>query len=143
MVAVDLALAGERASYVASDNLGGARLAVRHLHGLGHRRIATIAGLAHTKPAADRLLGYRAELQELGLTPRPGYEAAGDFYLERRGSDAGAARPPGAADRGLRGVGHDGRRRDPGDRGRGLRCLEDIAVVGFDDIQLPSWSAPR
>ena len=29
---------------------------------------------------------------------------------ERRGSDAGAARPPGAADRGLRGVGHDGRR---------------------------------
>ncbi len=69
VVAVDLALAGERASYVASDNLGGARLAVRHLHDLGHTRIATIAGLAHTKPAADRLLGYRAELQELGLTP--------------------------------------------------------------------------
>ena len=82
VVAVDLALAGERASYVASDNLGGARLAVRHLHDLGHTRIATIAGLAHTKPAADRLLGYRAELQELGLTPQPGYEAAGDFYME-------------------------------------------------------------
>src|SRR5687768_4642982 len=71
VVAVDLVLSGGRASYVASDNLGGARVAVRHLHALGHTRIATIAGLAHTKPAKDRLLGYRAELQELGLTPRP------------------------------------------------------------------------
>ena len=66
VVAVDLALAGERASYVASDNLGGARLAVRHLHDLGHSRIATIAGLAHTKPAADRLLGYEPSCRTSG-----------------------------------------------------------------------------
>jgi LacI family transcriptional regulator len=44
VVAVDLEIAGERVSYVSSDNIGGARLAVRHLHRLGHRRIATITG---------------------------------------------------------------------------------------------------
>ena len=57
-----------------SDNVGGARLAVRHLHALGHRRIATIAGPQATKPGADRLLGYRAELRALGLEAVPGYE---------------------------------------------------------------------
>ncbi len=79
--AVDLALVGERAT-TSPSTTSAAPAGVRHLHDLGHRRIATIVGLAHTKPAADRLLGYRAELRELGLTPTPGYEAAGDFYLE-------------------------------------------------------------
>jgi LacI family transcriptional regulator len=143
VVGVDLALAGERASYVASDNLGGARLAVRHLHGLGHRRIATIVGLAHTKPAADRLLGYRAELQELGLTPLPGYEAAGDFYME---SGEAAMRellalpePPTAvfAASDMMAVGAIRAIEDAG-----LRCPDDVAVVGFDDIQLAELVSP-
>ena len=47
---------------------------------LGHRRIATISG--PFKPGADRMLGYRAELQALGLENRPGYEQGGDFYTE-------------------------------------------------------------
>ena len=143
VVGVDLALAGERASYVASDNLGGARLAVRHLHSLGHRRIATIAGLAHTKPAADRLLGYRAELQELGLTPRPGYEAAGDFYMETGEAAMKALLalpdPPTAvfAASDLMAVGAIRAIEDAG-----KRCPEDIAVVGFDDIQLAELVSP-
>jgi LacI family transcriptional regulator len=143
VVAVDLALAGERASYVASDNIGGARLAVRHLHGLGHSRIATIAGLAHTKPAADRLLGYRAELQELGLTHRPGYEAAGDFYMES--GEAAMRRllalpePPTAvfAASDLMAVGAIRAIEDAG-----LRCPDDVAVIGFDDVQLAELVSP-
>ena len=43
-VAVDLDVTGQRVGYVTSDNVDGARLAVRHLHGLGHRRIATVTG---------------------------------------------------------------------------------------------------
>ncbi len=143
VVAVDLALAGSRASYVASDNLGGARLAVRHLYELGHRRIATIAGLAHTKPAADRLLGYRAELQKLGLTPQPGYEPAGDFYMES-GETAMRAllalpEPPTAvfAASDMMAVGAIRAMADAG-----LRCPDDIAVVGFDDIQLAELVSP-
>ena len=82
VIAVDLDVSGDHTSYVASDNIGGARLAVRHLHGLGHTRIATIAGPADTKPGADRILGYRAEMNALGLEIHPGYVAEGDFYAE-------------------------------------------------------------
>ena len=142
VVAVDLALAGERASYVASDNLGGARLAVRHLHGLGHTRIATIAGLAHTKPAADRLLGYRAELQELGLTPGPGTRrrATSTWRAARpRCALLALPEPPTAvfAASDMMAVGAIRAIEDAG-----LRCPDDIAVVGFDDIQLAELVSP-
>jgi LacI family transcriptional regulator len=143
VVAVDLELAGPRASYVASDSLGGARLAVRHLHRLGHTRIATITGLPHTKPARDRLLGYRAELQELGLPNRPEYEPTGDFYVE---SGEAAMRallalpePPTAvfAASDMMAVGAIKAAEEAG-----LSCPDDIAVVGFDDIQLAELVSP-
>jgi LacI family transcriptional regulator len=143
VVAVDLPLNGNRASYVASDNIGGARVAVRHLHTLGHTRIATIAGLAHTKPAADRLLGYRAEIQELGLAQRPEYEAPGDFYFES-GEAAmrhllALAEPPTAvfAASDMMAVGAIKAIEDAG-----LRCPDDVAVIGFDDIQLAELVSP-
>lgn len=135
LMAVDLDIVGRRAAYVSSDNVGGGRLAVRHLHGLGHRRIATISG--PYKPGADRLLGYRAELQALGLENRPGYEQGGDFYTE---SGEAAMRallalpePPtavfAAADMmaigAMRAV-----------QAAGLRVPDDVSVVGFDDIQI-------
>jgi LacI family transcriptional regulator len=141
LIAVDLDVAGEHASFVASDNVGGARVAVRYLHSLGHRRIATIAG--PYKPGADRLLGYRAELQALGLEPRAGYEQVGDFYSE---SGEAAMRallelpePPtavfAAAD--LMAVGAIKAANDAG-----LDVPGDLAVVGFDDIQLAGLLNP-
>lgn len=143
LIGVDLEIAGPRASYVTSDNVGGARLAVRHLYDLGHRRIATIAGPQDSKPGADRLLGYRAAIQELGLEARPQYERIGDFYNEA-GETAmrellALPEPPtavfAAAD--LMAVGaikavHDA----------GLSVPGDVAVVGFDDIQLASLLQP-
>jgi LacI family transcriptional regulator len=143
VVGVDLPISGSRASHVASDNLGGARRAVRHLHRLGHTRIATLVGLAHTMPAADRLLGYRAEIQELGLPQRPEYEAPGDFYVES--GEAGMRRllalpePPTAvvAASDMMAVGAIKAIEDAG-----LRCPDDIAVIGFDDIQLAELVSP-
>jgi LacI family transcriptional regulator len=143
VVAFDLILDGARTGYVASDNLGGARLAVRHLHELGHRRIATIIGLAHTKPAQDRLLGYRIELQDLGHEPRPQYEEQGDFYMES--GEAAMRRllalpePPTAvfAASDMMAVGAIKAIEDAG-----LRCPQDVSVVGFDDIQLAEYVSP-
>lgn len=47
---------------------------VRHLAGLGHRRIAIIRGAEQNFDAAERLRGYRAAVAEFGLeadAPRP------------------------------------------------------------------------
>src|SRR4029450_13176851 len=82
VIAVDIDVLGDPTSYGASDNFGGARLAVRHLRSLGHTRIATIAGPSGTKPGADRPLGYPAEMAALGLEIPKGYEVEGDFYSE-------------------------------------------------------------
>ena len=61
-IAVDADLGGPRTGVVMSENRQGAALAVRHLHELGHERIATITGALATPPGADRLEGYRDEL---------------------------------------------------------------------------------
>ena len=144
MIAVDLDVVGDHTSYVASDNIGGARLAVRHLHGLGHTRIAYIAGPRNTKPGADRTLGYRAEMRELGLKIPPGYEIEGRLLPgERRAGDAVAARAGGAPDRRVRGRRHDGRRaRSRAMHAAGLSVPGDLAIVGFDDIRLAELLSP-
>jgi len=143
VIGVDLDVVGDHTSFVASDNIGGARLAVRHLHELGHTRIATIAGPSELKPGADRTLGYRAEMAELGLEIPAGYEIEGDFYPESgelaMRSLLELPEPPtavfAAAD--MMAVGairtlH----------ARGLSAPQDVAVVGFDDIQVAELLAP-
>src|SRR5664280_1602564 len=62
IVVVDSQALIGRTGYVMSNNLEGMASAVRHLYKLGRRRIATITGIMSTRPAIDRLLGYRSEL---------------------------------------------------------------------------------
>jgi LacI family transcriptional regulator len=140
---VDLALAGARAGWVTSDNAEGAALAVRHLHGLGHRRIAHIAGTRDSAPGADRLRGFRREIERLGVPLPNGYVREGDFY-PGSGHAAMAALldlpdPPtavvAAAD--LMAAGAIQAVVD-----RGLRVPDEVAVVGFDDIQIASLLRP-
>jgi LacI family transcriptional regulator len=143
-IAVDAVLAGPRTGFVMSDNRQGAVLAVRHLHELGHERIATITGTLHTPPGADRLDGYRDAMGELGLELREDYVREGDFYDESgyRGTRELLAldEPPtaifAASDLMAAGVvraAHD----------VGVRVPEDLAVVGFDDIGLASLIQPQ
>ena len=56
--------------------------------------------MIESRPGADRLRGYRAALQALGLAYRDEYVAYGDFYVESgREAIAPPARPRRAADR--------------------------------------------
>ena len=55
LLALDVAVDGPRATYVTSDNAGGARMATGHLVGLGHTRIATITGPPGNQPSRDRV----------------------------------------------------------------------------------------
>jgi LacI family transcriptional regulator len=129
--------------YVMSENREGAAKAVRHLHDLGHERIATIAGPARTSPGAARLVGYREEMQRLGLEVRNEWVAEGDFYDET-GYRATRqllelAEPPTAvfaasdlmAAGALRAASE-----------LGVRVPDQLAVVGFDDIDVAGLIQP-
>lgn len=142
-MAVDLDVAGPRAGSVSSDNIEGAAMAVRHLHELGHRRIALIGGPADTIPGAERMTGFRREAARLGLRRTRGYVQEGDFYPES-GRAAMLAlldlpRPPTAvvAASDLMAAGAIQAVAE-----RGLGVPEDVAVVGFDDIQIAALLQP-
>jgi LacI family transcriptional regulator, repressor for deo operon, udp, cdd, tsx, nupC, and nupG len=68
------------------DNVGAARLAVGHLTGLGHQRIAMIGGAADDPfgfPAPkERAKGYRQALADAGLEAAEEFEVSGNFSLQ-------------------------------------------------------------
>ncbi|MFV9426565.1 LacI family DNA-binding transcriptional regulator [Microbacterium sp. S1037] len=72
----------EGAGSVVLDDERGAAVAVDHLVGLGHRRIALISGLASSDTARRREGGFRAAMERAGLevgerdVTRLGYEPA-------------------------------------------------------------------
>ena len=142
-VAVDVDLVGRRAGYVMSDNVAGAREAVRHLHALGHERIAIISGPPATRPGADRLLGYRTELEGLGLRYRDEYVEEGDFYPDSGYSAMQALlrldEPPTAvfAASDLMAAGAMRAAQE-----RGVSVPGELSLVGFDDIQLAALTKP-
>jgi LacI family transcriptional regulator len=143
-VAVDAELVGPGTTYVISDNVRGGRLAVDHLHALGHRRIATITGLVETRPAADRLRGYRDALREHGLAYRDELVAYGDFYTDsgRRGMERLLAleEPPTAvvAASDMMALGAIRAAADAG-----LSVPGDVSVVGFDDLEFSKYVTPK
>ena len=67
---------------VHSDLVGCSRLPVRHLHTLGHRRIAFIGGSMRTSDASRRGQYFLKELRELGLTDDPAYHVDCGFDAE-------------------------------------------------------------
>ena len=127
-----------------SENREGAALAVRHLHELGHERIATITGSLRTKPGSDRLDGYREEIERLGLEPRDEYVVEGDFYDESgyRGTREllQLDEPPTAlfAASDLMAAGALRAANE-----LGVTVPGGLAVVGFDDIGLASLIQPQ
>jgi LacI family transcriptional regulator len=69
------------------DNREGARLATEHLIGLGHRRIAFVAGDPEHPDSIERQRGYESALRAAGLRIDPGLVLPGDFN-EQSGVDA-------------------------------------------------------
>ncbi|MEU8271613.1 LacI family DNA-binding transcriptional regulator [Sphaerisporangium sp. NPDC049002] len=126
--------------YVDNDNVGGAEAAVRHLLDRGRRRIATIAGPPDMIGGQDRLAGYRSVLQG---SDRRSIVAIGDFTRE---SGAIAMRQLLEDDPGLDAVFVANDLMAIGAlqalRHAGRRVPEDVAVVGFDDIEAASYTEP-
>jgi DNA-binding LacI/PurR family transcriptional regulator len=129
-------------SSVIIDNYEGARVAVRHLIKLGHKRIGLIAGL-DTPECRERLRGYRETLEAANIAFDPALVVRGD-YLEESGASAMEQllklhEPPSAvfATSDLMAIGALSAIRN-----HDLQVPDDIALVGFDDIEPARWVTP-
>jgi LacI family transcriptional regulator len=71
IVFIDRRPVGVAADSVLLDNQGGARAAVEHLIGQGHRRVAYIGGDPTVTTGAKRLAGYKKALKQHGLPVDP------------------------------------------------------------------------
>ncbi|WP_214321344.1 LacI family DNA-binding transcriptional regulator [Nonomuraea sediminis] len=126
--------------YVDNDNVGGAETAVRRLVELGRRRIATIAGPQDMIGGQDRLTGYRNVLRD---SDRRSIVAVGDFTRE---SGAVAMRQLLHDDPALDAVFVANDLMAVGAlqslRQAGRRVPDDVAVIGFDDIEAAKYTDP-
>ena len=81
-VFIDLMIEGKKTSYVTSDNISGAKKAIKYLYKMGHRDIGIIRGPSGFKPAEDRFKGFRETLTELDITYHPEWVKADDYSEE-------------------------------------------------------------
>ena len=128
---------------IQDNSLLGGDLATQHLIEKGFTRIACITGPLDKTPARLRLEGYRAAMKRAGLLVPEGYEITGDFefgggfeamqtllsHKQRpqavfTGNDAMAVGAYQALYQ------------------SGLRIPQDMAVVGYDDIELARYMTP-
>jgi len=125
------------------DNFEGARLAVQHLLGLGHRRIAFISGDPRHPDAKERLRGYRSALEAAGVAHSPALVLPGE-YTENSGFIAverllESGEPFSAIfaanDQMAFGAALALHRRR-------LRVPDDVSLVGFDDLASAVYSTP-
>ena len=142
LVGVDVRCRG-RSAYVGSNHADGVRLALGHLHALGHRRIAHLAGATNTSAGAERLEAFRREAATLGLeipeelirradfSSASGYrETCALLALDERPTAIVAASDLMAL-AALQAI-----------RDGGLQPGHDIAVVGFDDLEAAALAYP-
>ncbi|MBB5081773.1 substrate-binding domain-containing protein [Nonomuraea endophytica] len=128
---------------VRSDDEGAAATATRYLLERGHRRIAFVCGPAGEGPAAERVAGHLAALAEAGLPGDPKLVIHTQF--SRTGGEQGTAllldspQPPDAVlcANDIMAIGAL-----DAAAARGLRVPEDLAVMGFDDIEAAGLVSP-
>lgn len=79
VVTVDHVVRPDDWDSVALDNIAAARLAVQHILGFGHKRVAIIAGPQNLLPGRDRLRGFAQTLAAANLPVIPEYVRQGAF----------------------------------------------------------------
>lgn len=147
MVLLGERLFGAPCDHIVIDNVAAAYEATRHLVRLGRRRIAAIGVVEqqhHNETPALRLRGFKQALEEAGLEPDPALLAPSVMWHREDGARAMRAllalnHPPDAVfcfndlmALGAMSVLHASGRRIP----------QDVAVVGFDDIEDGRYATP-
>lgn len=129
------------------DHVRGARMALRHLYDLGHRRIAFMRGQRFSLDADTRWQSIVGIASEIGITVRPelciyleknfwspelGYQPVRDLLARTRDFSAIFCFNDTAAIGAIRAI-----------QDVGLECPRDISVIGFDDIIAAAYHSPR
>jgi LacI family transcriptional regulator len=128
------------------DQVAGARLAVRHLLELGHRRVWHVSGPRDWLEAQGRIEGWRAALTDAGVPAprlltgdwgaRSGYAAGAELAEVRAREGAGAVTAVFAGNDqtalGLMRAFYE----------RGVNVPDDVSIVGFDDIPEAGYLVP-
>lgn len=128
---------------VTIDNIKASTEVMRHLIGLGHRRIAYIGDRGGFQSDIERLAGYRQGLAFAEYPFLPELVVHGDGKPEGGGEAMeqllALPKPPTAvfcyndmSALGALRVLH----------GRGIRVPEDLSLVGFDDLAIASYTSP-
>lgn len=134
---------GEFVHSVMIENVAGARAAVEHLIGLGHRRIAYVGDRLGYQTDAERLAGYKEALRHAGIEFTAALVKEGDGRPEAAITATDELLqlpvPPTAiccyndmtALGAMRAI-----------RARGLRVPADVSVTGFDDLFFAAYVEP-
>ncbi|MEU2615094.1 LacI family DNA-binding transcriptional regulator [Micromonospora sp. NPDC007271] len=140
VVLIDRSLPETDLRCVRVDHAQAAADGTQHLLTRGHRRVACVSGPMSASSARERIAGYRTVMDEAGL---PAQVVEGDFTIAG-GRHAGArlfagGEPPTAvlAANDLCAVGLLAAARDAG-----LRVPDDVAVLGFDDLDVAQHVNP-
>ncbi|MGI5240226.1 LacI family DNA-binding transcriptional regulator [Dactylosporangium sp. CA-139066] len=131
---------GGQTPVIGVDQRAGARMAVEHLIGLGHREVWHLAGPPDWLESWGRIDGWRSALEDAGLrvpdpmagdwSARSGYTAGLEFAVRASTTAIFAGNDQMAL--GLLRAFHE----------RGIRVPEDVSVVGFDDIPEAAFLCP-
>lgn len=146
IVAVPGHHAREGVTNIVLDHIQATLLGIRHLHGLGHRRIAFMKGPSFTQDANTRWGGVVEAARGLGLpvlpelcvnfesstmAPDMGYSVIRELLSRTRDFTAIFCFNDTTAIGAIRAL-----------QDVGLRCPEDVSVVGFDDIIGAAYHTP-
>jgi LacI family transcriptional regulator len=145
-ILVDYEIKREPRSAILIDNRNGTRAAMSHLFDIGRTRIGFIGADLKHPSIAERFAAYNSTLEEQGIVPDPSWIVTDQKYLTfKSGCDAATkvlsapSRPDAlfaANDSMAIGCLHCAKR-------VGVRIPEDIAIVGFDDLEVSSHVEPR
>ncbi len=130
-------------SFVDSDNKKGGFLATEYLIKKGHNKIAFLGGWEFVINTIDRLQGYKKALKKYNLnfkkewilfgdySQKSGYELTKKILSQKEIPDAIFGGDDLMAIGAIKAI-----------KERGLRIPEDIAIIGFDDIEMGKYVEP-
>jgi LacI family transcriptional regulator len=131
-------------SSATADDRMGMRLSVEHLLSLGHTRIAHLGGPLDYSTGLDRHDSFHDTMRAAGLEPDPGLVLVAEAFTESEGARlCGQLLADGrefsavAAANDLLALGCYDVFAE-----RGVRCPEDISVVGFNDMPFAARFQP-